>query len=144
MKMKYLIIILLSVQFIYAQNVEGYWKTIDEDGIAKSIVKVYKTEDGKIEGKVHKIMKVSKRDKLCTACKGEMKNQPVEGLVIMKDLEQDGEKFEDGEITDPENGKTYDCKIWLDEEDEDILHVRGYISFFYRTQDWVRVERGEF
>lgn len=34
MKMKYLIIILLSVQFIYAQNVEGYWKTIDEDGIA--------------------------------------------------------------------------------------------------------------
>lgn len=142
--MKYLMIVLLSVQFGYAQNVEGFWKTIDEDGIAKSIVKVYKTEEAKIEGKVYKILKASERDKLCTACKGNMKNEPVEGLVIMKDLRSNGEKYEDGQITDPENGKTYDCKIWLDEDNKDILHVRGYVSFFYRTQDWKRVEEGEF
>jgi uncharacterized protein (DUF2147 family) len=62
----------------------------------------------------------------------------------MRDLEPDGDHFEDGEITDPENGKTYDCKIWLDDNNQDILHVRGYVSFFYKTQDWERVEEGKF
>ena len=142
--MKYLILLMFIFQTGNSQNVEGYWKTIDEDGIAKSIVKVYETQDGQIEGKVYRIMKDSERDILCTKCKGEMKNKPVEGLVIMRDLEPDGDHFEDGEITDPENGKTYDCKIWLDDNNQDILHVRGYVSFFYKTQDWERVEEGKF
>lgn len=142
--MRYLLLFLLSLEIGFSQTVEGLWKTVDEDGIAKSVVKVYETDNGRIEGKVHKIMKESARDKLCTACKGVMKNEPVEGLVIMKNLIPNDDHYEDGEITDPENGKTYDCKIWLDEDDPDILHVRGYISFFYRTQDWKRAEEGEF
>ena len=40
------------------------------------------------------------------------------------------------EILDPENGKTYDCEIWLE---NDKLKVRGYIAFFYRTQTWEKV-----
>jgi len=141
--MKYLIVILLGVQMAQPQDIEGFWKTVDEDGIAKSIVKVYETETGKIEGKVYRILKNSERDRRCTECKGEMKNKPIEGLVIMEGLAPDGDEYNDGEITDPENGKTYDCKIWLDEDNPDILHVRGYVSFFYRTQDWKRVEEGE-
>lgn len=86
---KYLLLVLFISQASTGQNVEGYWKTIDENGIAKSIVKVYKTENGNIDGKVHKIMKESERDKLCTACTGDMKNKPVEGLVIMEDLVPD-------------------------------------------------------
>ena len=59
-------------------------------------------------------------------------------MQIIKNLEQDGDEFEDGTILDPKNGKIYDCKIWL--EDDNTLNVRGYISFFFRTQEWIRVE----
>jgi len=41
---------------------------------------------------------------------------------------------------DPENGKVYDCKVWVDEDEPDKLNVRGYIGFFYRTQNWYRVK----
>jgi len=36
---------------------------------------------------------------------------------------------------DPETGKVYDCKIWLENGQ---LKVRGYVAFFYRTQTWLR------
>ena len=45
-----------------------------------------------------------------------LKNQPVEGMEIMQDLEKEGEEYVDGTIVDPKTGKEYRCKIWLDEE----------------------------
>jgi len=140
--MKY---ILLAVSFLYvnlmfSQNVVGEWKTIDDDtGVAKSIVEVYK-EDGKVFGKVKRILREDKRDVRCTECEGERKNEKVEGMVILRNLTKDDDEFTDGTITDPENGKTYDAKIWLNEDDPNTLMVRGYISFLYRTQEWKRVE----
>jgi uncharacterized protein (DUF2147 family) len=142
--LKYICLFLLITQIAICQSVEGYWKTVDEDGISKSIVKIYKSDDGTVEGKVYKILKESERDRLCTACKGEMKNKQIEGLLILKDMKKDGDQYKGGEITNPENGKVYDCKIWVDEDNPDMLHVRGYISFFYRTQHWKRAEEGEF
>ena len=76
----------------------------------------------------------------CVNCKGDLKNQKVEGMVILKDLSKDEDEFEDGTVTDPENGKTYNAKIWLNEDDPDVLMVRGYLSFLYRTQEWKRLE----
>ena len=62
------------------------------------------------------------------------KNQPIEGLVIVQGLTQDGDSWTDGEIMDPANGKSYDCTIKLD--DENTLNVRGFfrLLFFGRTQ----------
>ena len=51
--------------------------------------------------------------------------------------DEDDKLWSDGEILDPENGTTYDCKIWLENGQ---LQVRGYVAFFYRTQTWERVE----
>ena len=59
-------------------------------------------------------------------------------MIIMENLEKDDDEWDDGEILDPNNGKIYDCKIWL--EGNDILKVRGYVGFFYRTQTWKRVK----
>jgi len=43
--------------------------------------------------------------------------------------------WQDGKILDPNNGKFYSCKIWLENRN---LEVRGYIGFFFRTQQWLR------
>ena len=61
-------------------------------------------------------------------------------MVILKSLSKNGDKYEDGTITDPENGKVYDAKIWLKDNKPNTLMVRGYLSIFYRTQEWERVE----
>ena len=59
------------------------------------------------------------------------------GLQIIDGLIPKKNQWKDGEILDPNNGKTYDCKIWLEDKK---LQVRGYIGFFFRTQVWIRAE----
>lgn len=61
-------------------------------------------------------------------------------MVILKNLTKDGDEYIGGKITDPENGKTYDAKIWVEEDKPNTLMVRGYVAFFYRTQEWKRIE----
>jgi uncharacterized protein (DUF2147 family) len=125
---------------MYSQEVYGEWKTIDDDtGVAKSIVEVYE-ENGRVFGRIKKILREDKRDVRCTDCKGDLKNQKVEGMVILKNLLKNEDEYEDGNVTDPENGRTYDAKIWLNKDNPDILMVRGYLSFLYRTQEWQRLE----
>ena len=45
-----------------------------------------------------------------------------------------GDAFKKGTITNPEDGKVYDCRLKLDDNNSNKLQVRGYIAFFYRTQ----------
>ncbi len=122
-----------------AQEIVGKWKTIDDTtGKERSIVEIYKKGD-KLYGKIARILDESERGKLCIECKGDNYKKPIEGMVILKGLEKDGNEYEDGTILDPENGKVYRCKIWIDQENPNVLNVRGYIAFLYRTQQWVKV-----
>ena len=59
------------------------------------------------------------------------------GLVILRNLKQDGNEWNGGTIMDPNNGKTYKCKIKA-ENNGQVLRVRGYvdISMLGRTQIW--------
>lgn len=120
-------------------TVTGKWKTIDDEtGQAKSIIEIYK-KGSKYYGKIVEILVGGEEAANCATCEGKFKGKPLKGIVIMKDLVKDGEEYDEGTITDPENGKTYKCKIWLDEDNPNLLNVRGYILFLYRTQQWVRV-----
>ncbi|WP_405206252.1 DUF2147 domain-containing protein [Aquimarina sp. LLG6339-5] len=137
---KVLIIILLFLtSLVNAQNeIVGKWKTIDDNtGEPRSIVEIYK-KGNKLFGRIDRILKESDRNQLCKECEGDDYNQPIEGMVIIKDLQKDGDEYEDGTIMDPENGKVYRCKIWLEENDPNTLNVRGYIAFLFRTQKWVK------
>lgn len=135
----YLTLVLLSFQISVAQSIVGKWKTIDDKtGEAKSIVKIYE-ENGKIYGKVLEILNPDKRDGVCEKCKGDRKNEPVLGMVIINGLEKDDDEYAGGKILDPEKGKEYKCKLWLDSTDQNKLYVRGYVAFLYRTQNWYRV-----
>lgn len=133
------ILFFLLGYFAYSQDVFGKWYTIDDDtGKKKSIVKIYQS-DHQVKGKVIRILKSSKRDLRCSKCKGRLKNKKIEGLTILREFREEGSKYVDGKITDPENGKTYDAKLWLDPNNPNRLKVRGYLAFFYRTQTWQRV-----
>ena len=134
------LISLLTITGIQAQDVFGKWTTIDDNtGKARSVVEIYKKGD-KVYGKIVAITDPDKRDRLCEQCTGDDKNRPLLGLEILKGLEKNDGKYEGGYITDPDNGKRYKCYIEL--EDANTLKVRGYIgmSILGRTQMWKRTE----
>jgi uncharacterized protein (DUF2147 family) len=122
------------------ESVLGHWKTIDDEtGKAKSIVEL-SIRNGKLYGKVVEILNPEKRNMLCTLCEGNKKDQPVMGMEIVWDMQwdEDDKEWEDGTILDPNKGSTYDCEIWIDKADPNKLNVRGYVAFFFRTQNWFR------
>lgn len=134
-----LIILLFSMNAIYSQEVFGKWYSIDGDtGEKESIIEVYE-ENGKVYGKIIQLLQEEDQGKICEECTGKDKNQPIEGLVIIRGLTKDGDEYSDGKILDPKNGKLYKCYISL--EGADKLKLRGYIGFSLigRTEYWQRV-----
>ena len=69
-----------------------------------------------------------------------LRGREVMGINILEGFVYDGDlEWEDGEIYDPDNGKTYSCVMNLIPE-KNILEVRGYIgiSLIGRTEEWIR------
>ena len=137
------IVAFLSTSLAFSQSIVGRWKTIDDEtGKAKSVVEITK-KDGKLYGKIVKLYREKGEDKdpTCTECTDYRKGKKIIGMTIITGLVQDGDEWEaDDAILDPKNGSIYDCKIWLDEDNSNILNVRGYIGFFFRTQTWHRAK----
>ncbi|HCY85066.1 MAG TPA: DUF2147 domain-containing protein [Desulfobacteraceae bacterium] len=133
-----LFITLVAAASAWAQtSIIGKWKTIDDEtNEPKSIVQIFE-KDGKYYGKIVKLFRKPGEDPnpICDDCKDDddRKNQPITGMEIIRDLEKGGDKYKDGTILDPKDGKIYDCKLWVE---DGTLKVRGYIAFFYRTQTW--------
>ncbi len=134
-----LIVLLVVFGFnagLQAQSILGKWKTIDDvSGKPRSVVEISQEGD-KFFGKIIKFFPEpgDDPDPICEECKGPKKGKKVVGLQIIEDMMQDGDEYKGGEILDPENGKVYDCKLWVE---DGSLKVRGYLLFLYRTQTWL-------
>lgn len=131
-----LIIMLTLCLTSHAQSVTGKWKSIDDEtGKPRSIVEIYEKEN-KIYGKIIALFREPDEDPdpICEECTDYRKGKKVIGLEIISDMRQKGDEYVDGEILDPENGKIYKCKLWVEEGN---LKVRGYLYFLYRTQTWL-------
>lgn len=133
----YTLAILLMASGIFAQTgIEGRWRTFDEKtGKMKSIVEI-SIKNGKLFGVIVELSPESDVNKVCTACTDHRKGAKILGMEIISGLEKDDNYWKKNKgILDPENGKLYDVKLWLE---DGKLQVRGYIAFLYRTQVWVR------
>ncbi len=127
-----------------AQDITGYWKTIDDvTGEVKSICAVYE-KGGKIFGRILVIFEEGAyledfRNPAKVA--EEVAGSPFYcGLDFIWDMEKSGSHYKKGTIMDPENGKKYSCEMWR--EGANLL-VRGKIGPFGRNQTWVPVDGSE-
>lgn len=70
-----------------------------------------------------------------------LKNSPLLGLVFLKNFEKKSEnKWDNGKIYDPNNGKTYSAEMHL--VSSKLLNVRGYvgISLLGRTSKFTKAD----
>jgi uncharacterized protein (DUF2147 family) len=135
---KVILFIYILINSFQSNEIEDVWITQDDEtGKKKSEVLLYKN-NGKLYGKIINLLLEEDEGKICINCKGENKNLPIEGMVIVEGLKLNGKTWEEGTILDPKSGKTYSCYITFD--DDNTLKVRGYIGFSLlgRTQKWIR------
>jgi len=117
----------------------GLWKTIDDKtGNARAIVRIYE-QGGKLLGRIERSFTPGAENRVCEECKDERKNQPIIGLVIIRNVQSKDGEYAGGDILDPDTGTLYRCKFHLD-QDGTRLVVRGYIgiSLLGRSQTWQR------
>lgn len=134
---------LISAHAADKENPVGLWRTVDDKtGKERSLVRVSES-NGQLQITIEKLFREpgEELNPVCEKCSGDRKNKPVTGMQIGSGLKKDGDVWSGGEILDPENGKTYKCKVWLEDKGR-RLNVRGFIgvSVLGRTQVWVREE----
>ena len=119
-------------------GIVGEWKTVDDKtGEQRSIVKIFKATDGLFYGKIVKML-VGEEGLVCDQCEGADHNKPIEGLVIIRGMKEDGGQLVGGRVLDPELGKFYYGKISLK---DGKLVLRGSLDkrgLLGRNQTWIK------
>lgn len=133
----------LQAQEVVADDILGVWMNEDKD----AHVKIYQEGDkyfGKIVWIKDPIDPETGEPKLDKHNPDpELKTRPSLGIQLLTNFVWDGDEWDDGDIYDPKNGKTYSCYMkFPDETDLDTLKIRGYvgISLLGRTTYWTRVK----
>jgi len=101
----------------------------------KGIVETY-TQGNKLYGKL--IWVKTERKDIYNKDES-LRNREVKGLIMFSSFNWEAPQWVNGKIYDPENGSTYSCKMWMD-DNKDVLYVRGYIgiALLGRTEKFSR------
>lgn len=134
-------LLLISTAASAQLSVIGKWKTIDDNtGKERSVVEIFE-KGSKVHGKIVKLYreKGEDPDPVCDECDedDDRYKKKIIGMEIIRDMLKVGTELAEGTIMDPDNGKIYRCKIWVEGNE---LKVRGYLGPFYRTQTWLPVK----
>jgi uncharacterized protein (DUF2147 family) len=127
------------VKAVEADPIVGTWLTVDDDTKQPTSHVRISIANNKLDAVVVKLL--DSPDAVCSLCTDYRKNQPVLGMKIIAGLAKKSQyEWGDGEILDPDNGKTYRVSLRLDNSK---LIVRGYvgISLFGREQIWTRISK---
>src|SRR5579862_2372545 len=118
----------------------GLWQAIDSAGHAEGLIRFYE-DHGAFFGRIEPTKPDDGSPRRCTRCTDERRDQPFDGLVIIRNLRLDGSEYTGGDVLDPETGRLYGCKLKLIDGGHKMI-MRGFfgISLLGRSQTWQRVE----
>jgi uncharacterized protein (DUF2147 family) len=77
----------------------GQWQAINDEGKPNGHLETYLV-GGKLFGKVTQLRPGGSPGELCTKCRGDLKNQPILGLLVIRDFQPDGEAWTGGTVVD--------------------------------------------
>ncbi|HEX7454739.1 MAG TPA: DUF2147 domain-containing protein [Gallionella sp.] len=128
----------------WSGELAGIWQAYDDHtGKLEALIHIKKLSDNTYEGNIEKIFPDNPESAaiVCTSCTGSLSNQPLLGMRILSGMKRkDKLTFEGGTILDPDEGKTYQCRIRLS-EDGKTIEVTGYINVVWigQSEIWQRV-----
>jgi uncharacterized protein (DUF2147 family) len=142
---KIVLILIFMMTTLSAQDIRGFWKSINDDtGNAQCIVAIYEYEGkcyGRIIGTCDKNGVIDDSIyKPIGRATGVDGNPFYAGLDLLWDLEDHGSKYK-GYIIDPEKGGVYNADVWV--EDGNLI-VRGKLLFFGRSVTWLPTTKNDF
>jgi uncharacterized protein (DUF2147 family) len=117
----------------------GWWQPIDDKtGKPMGLIRIYE-QDGLFFGRIEPSSPSDDTSRKCTRCTDERRNQPVIGLVLIRNMRRQGDEYVGGDILDPDTGSIYGCKFRLADGGHKLL-MRGFLglSLLGRTQTWQR------
>jgi uncharacterized protein (DUF2147 family) len=119
----------------------GLWKSIDDrTNQPAALIRITEIA-GKFQGRIERIFPEpgESANPRCEECEGDLKNQPVVGMIILRDMRLTGDEYTDGRILDPDSGKIYHCSMRILDGGNKLI-VRGYVGIplLGRSQVWLR------
>jgi len=134
--------------FILAMNAQadkilGVWITASDS----SSVEIIKHTNGKYIGHINWLMEPLDENGKPKVDKENpdpaKRNDQILGLKLLRSFEYNNgkDRWEDGTIYDPDNGKTYSCYMWFEDGNYDVLYLKGYVlgmKFLGRETVWNR------
>ncbi|MGH8231512.1 MAG: DUF2147 domain-containing protein [Steroidobacteraceae bacterium] len=119
----------------------GWWQPIDhKTGKVLGLIRIYQ-QNGLFFGRVEPASSDDDRSRRCTRCTDERRDQPIIGLVLIRNMRLQGDEYLGGDILDPDTGRIYGCKFRLTKGGRELI-MRGFfgVSLFGRSQIWQRTE----
>jgi uncharacterized protein (DUF2147 family) len=119
----------------------GRWQPIDDKtGQPLGLIRIYQ-QGGLFFGRIEPSSPDDDTSRRCTRCTDERSNQPIIGLVLIRNMRREGDEYVGGDILDPDSGRIYGCKFRLIDGGRKLV-MRGYIglSLFGRSQTWQRLQ----
>jgi uncharacterized protein (DUF2147 family) len=117
---------------------EGDWLITDDKTGQKRAIVHFVVRNDTLYGTIEKIYPLPGDTGICSACPGNFKDKPIQGLQIVWGLKEKGPgSWGDGHILDAKGGKIYRVKMAVK---GDKLYLRGYIgvSILGRTNIWTK------
>jgi uncharacterized protein (DUF2147 family) len=119
----------------------GWWQPIDrKTGKPLGLIRIYE-QNGLFFGQVEPASPDDDRSRRCTRCTDERRDQPIIGLVLIRNMRLQGDQYRGGDILDPDTGRIYGCTFRLADGGRQLI-MRGFfgVSLFGRSQIWRRTE----
>src|SRR3984893_5372256 len=127
------------------QTPAGLWQAVDDDTKQPTGWFLITKHDGVYSGIIAKMFLKPGEDPnaVCSECKDDRANHPWLGLEIIRAMKQapdKPEKYVDGTILDPRDGKVYKANMTVTPDGQTLV-VRGYIgiSLLGKNQYWTRL-----
>jgi hypothetical protein len=119
---------------------DGLWQPLDSSGKPLGLIRIYRDHDLYF-GQIEPSSADDSPNERCVRCTDERRNQPIIGLVIIRNMRREGDVYLGGDVLDPTTGRIYGCRFHLIEGGRRMI-MRGFLGIPLqgRSLIWARAD----